>query len=260
MRPDQRHRQPAAAEDRRAVPRHGGQDRRVRRVRLAAARPRRPGAHLASSATASGSARSRTSSTSATSSRSRSPRSTTAARSAWSRSGRRRGRARRAGQPAGAGRADARASSRTAPATRPASTAAPGTAAVARRRGASGRDACCPGGLRVVTEHVPGGPLRRGRASGSPWARGTRRRRRHGASHFLEHLLFKGTRRRSALDDRGRRSTPSAATSTRSPRKEHTCYYAHVLDARPAAGGRRGLRRGARRRHGAAGRRGRARA
>ncbi len=43
---DQRHRQPADAEDRRALPRHRGQDRGVRRVRLAGARPRRPGPHL----------------------------------------------------------------------------------------------------------------------------------------------------------------------------------------------------------------------
>ena len=46
VRPDQRDRQPAAAEGRRAVPRHGGEDRRVRRLRLAAARPGRAGAHL----------------------------------------------------------------------------------------------------------------------------------------------------------------------------------------------------------------------
>ena len=42
---DQRDRQPAAAEDRRAVPGHGRQDRRLRRVRLAGARQGRPGAH-----------------------------------------------------------------------------------------------------------------------------------------------------------------------------------------------------------------------
>ncbi len=45
-RPDQRDRQPDDAEGRRPVPRHRGEDGRVRRVRLAAARPRRPAAHL----------------------------------------------------------------------------------------------------------------------------------------------------------------------------------------------------------------------
>ena len=39
-------RQPAAAQGRRALPGHRGQDHGVRRVRLAAAGPRRPGAHL----------------------------------------------------------------------------------------------------------------------------------------------------------------------------------------------------------------------
>ena len=40
------HRQPDPAEGGRPVPRHGGEDRRVRRVHLAAAGPRRPAAHL----------------------------------------------------------------------------------------------------------------------------------------------------------------------------------------------------------------------
>lgn len=52
----------------------------------------------------------------------------------------------------------------------------------------------------------------------------------HGSTHFLEHLLFKGTSRRSALeiasafDEVGGES--NAATA-----KESTCYYARVLDA-----------------------------
>jgi predicted Zn-dependent peptidase len=50
-----------------------------------------------------------------------------------------------------------------------------------------------------------------------------------GAAHYLEHLLFKGTRRRTAqeiaeeLDAVG--GDLNAFTA-----KEHTCYYAHVLD------------------------------
>ena len=45
-RQDQRDRQPAAAQDRRAVPRNRGQDNRFRSVRVTAARQGRPGAHL----------------------------------------------------------------------------------------------------------------------------------------------------------------------------------------------------------------------
>jgi predicted Zn-dependent peptidase len=51
----------------------------------------------------------------------------------------------------------------------------------------------------------------------------------HGSTHFLEHLLFKGTGRRtamqiaSAFDEVG--GEANAVTG-----KEHTCYYARVLD------------------------------
>jgi predicted Zn-dependent peptidase len=52
----------------------------------------------------------------------------------------------------------------------------------------------------------------------------------HGSTHFLEHLLFKGTKRRTALqiasafDEVGGES--NAATA-----KESTCYFARVLDS-----------------------------
>jgi predicted Zn-dependent peptidase len=51
-----------------------------------------------------------------------------------------------------------------------------------------------------------------------------------GSTHFLEHLLFKGTARRSALDiaeafDR------VGGESNALTGKEHTCYYARVLDS-----------------------------
>jgi predicted Zn-dependent peptidase len=51
-----------------------------------------------------------------------------------------------------------------------------------------------------------------------------------GAAHYLEHLLFKGTARRSAaaiaeeIDAVGGELNAFTA-------KEHTCYYAHVLDS-----------------------------
>jgi predicted Zn-dependent peptidase len=89
-----------------------------------------------------------------------------------------------------------------------------------------------PGGLRVVTEHVAGARS----ASVGLWVDvGSRDEpgfdpASRGAAHFLEHLLFKGTRRRSArqiaeeIDAVG--GDLNAFTS-----KEHTCFYAHVLDA-----------------------------
>lgn len=86
-----------------------------------------------------------------------------------------------------------------------------------------------PSGLRVVTEHVPG--VRS--ASVGVWIGvGSRDETaaQAGAAHFLEHLLFKGTGRRSAariaqeIDAVG--GELNAFTG-----KEHTCFYAHVLDS-----------------------------
>src|SRR4051794_41354304 len=51
-----------------------------------------------------------------------------------------------------------------------------------------------------------------------------------GASHFLEHLLFKGTRRRSALDISAEIEAVGGETNAFTT-KEYTCYYARVLDA-----------------------------
>ena len=84
------------------------------------------------------------------------------------------------------------------------------------------------GGLRVVTEHMPGV---RSAAVGVFVQVGSRDEapQLHGASHFLEHLLFKGTPTRSAMDisvgaRRGRRGVQ------RLHRAEYTCYHARVLD------------------------------
>jgi predicted Zn-dependent peptidase len=85
-----------------------------------------------------------------------------------------------------------------------------------------------PGGLRVVTESVPGVSS----VSLGIWiAIGSRDEtpEQAGAAHYLEHLLFKGTSRRTAasiaedLDAVG--GDLNAFTA-----KEHTCYYAQVLD------------------------------
>jgi predicted Zn-dependent peptidase len=85
-----------------------------------------------------------------------------------------------------------------------------------------------PGGLRVVTEAVAGV---RSVSLGIWIGIGSRDEtpEQAGAAHYLEHLLFKGTRRRTAkeiaeeLDAVG--GDLNAFTA-----KEHTCYYAHVLD------------------------------
>ncbi|NLE79362.1 MAG: insulinase family protein [Rhodococcus sp.] len=85
-----------------------------------------------------------------------------------------------------------------------------------------------PSGLRVVTERVPG--VRS--ASVGVWVGiGSRDEQTSvaGAAHFLEHLLFKSTPTRTALDIAqvmdGVGGELNAFTS-----KEHTCFYAHVLD------------------------------
>lgn len=90
------------------------------------------------------------------------------------------------------------------------------------------RRSVLPGGVRLLTEHVPG--VRS--ASVGAWVGvGSRDESdgHHGSTHFLEHLLFKGTVRRTAMDiaeafdEVG--GEANAATG-----KEHTCYYARVLD------------------------------
>jgi predicted Zn-dependent peptidase len=94
--------------------------------------------------------------------------------------------------------------------------------------GCSVRRTVLTGGLRVVTEYVPG--VRS--ASVGVWVGvGSRDEQPPvlGAAHFLEHLLFKGTSRRSAtriaeeVDAVGGELNAFTA-------KENTCYYAHVLD------------------------------
>lgn len=86
-----------------------------------------------------------------------------------------------------------------------------------------------PGGLRVLTESIPA--MRS--ASVGVWVGvGSRDEsaKLSGASHFLEHLLFKGTHRRSALDISAQIEAVGGETNAYTA-KEFTCYYARVLDA-----------------------------
>ncbi|CAN5897765.1 pitrilysin family protein [soil metagenome] len=85
-----------------------------------------------------------------------------------------------------------------------------------------------PGGLRVVTEQMPG--VRS--ASIGVWVGvGSRDEVDSlvGASHFLEHLLFKGTRTRTALDISARLEAVGGELNAFTS-KEYTCYHARVLD------------------------------
>ena len=190
----------------------------VRRVRLAAARARTAcctSRSSASSPAASGSRTSRTSSRSATRSRSRSPRSTPAASSRWSRSSRTSDGGRRDGRR----RADARGR-RVAPTP---SRRADARSAAEQRAGSHPHAARRRGRRRHRPPHRP---ARRAagrhrddarRALGDVRRLGRRRlarrdrRRWPAASHYLEHLLFKGTRAAHRAGHLRRRSTRSAA-------------------------------------------------
>jgi predicted Zn-dependent peptidase len=86
-----------------------------------------------------------------------------------------------------------------------------------------------PGGLRVVTERVPG--VRS--ASVGVWVGvGSRDEGPSvaGAAHFLEHLLFKATPSRTAVQIAQAVDAVGGELNAFTA-KEHTCYYAHVLDS-----------------------------
>lgn len=85
-----------------------------------------------------------------------------------------------------------------------------------------------PGGLRVITESIP---TMRSATVGVWVGTGSRDETAEisGASHFLEHLLFKGTRRRSARDISSQIEAVGGETNAYTS-KEYTCFYARVLD------------------------------
>lgn len=95
--------------------------------------------------------------------------------------------------------------------------------------GATIRRSVLPGGVRVLSEHMPG--LRS--ATVGAWVGvGSRDETsgHHGSTHFLEHLLFKGTARRSAMDI-AEAFDAVGGEANAATGKEHTCYYARVLDS-----------------------------
>ncbi len=85
-----------------------------------------------------------------------------------------------------------------------------------------------PGGLRIITEHMPNV---RSAAIGVWVNVGSRDEvaSQTGSAHYLEHLLFKGTKNRSALDIS---STIDAVGGEMNAftSKEYTCFYTRVLD------------------------------
>ncbi|GGK90389.1 M16 family metallopeptidase [Mangrovihabitans endophyticus] len=101
--------------------------------------------------------------------------------------------------------------------------------AVTRTLAEGVRRTVLPSGLRVVTETIPTTRS----ASVGVWVNiGSRDESAamSGASHFLEHLLFKGTHRRTALDISAEIEAVGGETNAFTT-KEYTCYYARVLDA-----------------------------
>lgn len=84
-----------------------------------------------------------------------------------------------------------------------------------------------PGGLRVLTETMPGVLS----ATVGIWVGVGSRDETDavaGSSHFLEHLLFKGTGSRSALEIATAMDAVGGEMNAFTA-KEHTCYYANVL-------------------------------
>jgi predicted Zn-dependent peptidase len=91
------------------------------------------------------------------------------------------------------------------------------------------RRTALPGGLRVVTEYLPAVHS----ASVGVWVGvGSRDEGATvaGAAHFLEHLLFKSTPTRTAVDIAQAMDAVGGELNAFTA-KEHTCYYAHVLDS-----------------------------
>lgn len=94
--------------------------------------------------------------------------------------------------------------------------------------GGTVRRTVLPSGLRILTEAIP---TMRSVSFGVWVGVGSRDEspRLSGVSHFLEHLLFKGTRRRTALDISAQIEAVGGETNACTT-KEYTCYFARVLD------------------------------
>src|SRR6202035_1168210 len=86
-----------------------------------------------------------------------------------------------------------------------------------------------PGGLRVVTESLPA--VRSVALGVWSWVGSPYQDLSHaGATHSFEHLLSKGTSRRTALEISAEMDAAGGEMNAFTA-KEYTCYYARVLDA-----------------------------
>ena len=85
-----------------------------------------------------------------------------------------------------------------------------------------------PNGVRILTEHIP---AVRSAALGIYVGTGSRQEKaaENGAAHFIEHMLFKGTARRTAADLAGEMDAVGGQINAYTT-KESTCFYARVLD------------------------------
>ncbi len=101
-------------------------------------------------------------------------------------------------------------------------------ATLAGQDGAVVRRSVLPGGVRVLSEAMP---HLRSATVGCWIGVGSRDEAdgHHGSTHFLEHLLFKGTQRRSAMDIASTLDAVGGEANAVTG-KEHTCYFARVLD------------------------------
>ncbi len=105
---------------------------------------------------------------------------------------------------------------------------APVTTTLSDADGALVRRTVLPCGTRVLTEAMPG---QRSASVGCWVGVGSRDETsgHHGSTHFLEHLLFKGTERRDAMDIATAFDAVGGEANAATG-KEHTTYYARVLD------------------------------
>ncbi|MEK9577867.1 MAG: insulinase family protein, partial [Aquiluna sp.] len=86
-----------------------------------------------------------------------------------------------------------------------------------------------PSGVRILTEEVPGAPSVALAASVGVGSR-DEADDHLGSTHFLEHLLFKGTNRRSARDISVEFDSVGGSSNAATA-KEYTSYYARVQNS-----------------------------
>lgn len=94
--------------------------------------------------------------------------------------------------------------------------------------GSSVRRSVLPSGVRILTEYVPGSQSVSVSFSVAVGSR-DETNNHFGSTHFLEHLLFKGTKNRTAMDIAVAFDSVGGSSNA-STGKEHTSYYAKVQD------------------------------